>query len=197
MATVNFTANYIKTTNIKKYDNKTYTPCEANFVELTREDINSINKTAKSWDCHLSDRFASFLKDKDETNKNMHFYALTTQENGFEKLKSKDVQSLALVREEPSLNLLHLYILQVNPKSMSKKNKNTVLRSMNFIGEKMNIKKMAQEHKRVGTETINCIQEQHKGRIISLCSLDGAKKFYKRLGFVNASSESINTFIRK
>lgn len=193
VSNVNFKANYIKSVNIKKFDGKEYKPFKASFVELTSNDYDSIDRVACSWNELFSYKIASSLKDT--LGGRTRFYAVTTQENDFDKLEPKRVQSLSLVENFSELNLSYLKLLQVNPKSMSPQNGSLFSRLMKSLSLKLKLSMAAPKYKNVGAETIKGIREEiDNDNILTLHSAFGARGFYKKLGMRNPNKHDLDTF---
>lgn len=196
VSNVNFKANYIKSVNIKKFDGKEYRPCKASFVELTSKDYNSIDRVVCSWNQLISYKIANSLKETMDSR--THFYAVTTQDNNFDKLEPKKVQSLSLVEDFSELKLSYLKLLQVNPKSMSPKNGSLFSRFVKNLSIKLNLSLTAPKYKSVGAETIKGIREEiDKENALTLHSAFDARGFYKKIGMVNPDDKNPLTFVYK
>lgn len=122
MNNISFTGTYIKPATVYKNSE----PVRAAVIELGRNDVKSVQKVADKWDSWLTNLMcAKFYEPEKHTN--ARFFAISTQENDFQKVNPSKV--LALFEVDDKKALYRMEYLDVNPKyrknpnSMDKKRK--------------------------------------------------------------------------
>lgn len=172
MQPINFTANFIKNTQIKQCRTcDTFIDKEAAIVELDindKNDIKSLYETASDWDSkgftYTFEIFCDATKgyEYDDVKKE-HYIALTTQKDNFENLEPDKIIGLSLFSEtkkpENEINWL-----QVDPESNTER-------------------KYEREYKGGGRAIVNYIQETYTDKPIYVQSAKDAINFYRKCGF--------------
>jgi hypothetical protein len=182
---VNFRANFINTASIVKYghDNKPQVG-NASFVELNPLDKNdylTLNKVNLNWEnCNtyandITEKFNKAYIAGDDRSKRK-FYALTSQEDKFERLREDDVLGLALVEAYMGGISFFVDYLQVSPN-----HKHTV-------GGK--------HIKHIGTAILNSLKEIVPKKNIFLDAVNSEVGFYERNGFKVESKGKSETVMR-
>lgn len=178
MSQINFTANFIKHTNVqKRYYPDSYYNKEASIVELDKNDANDVDtlyKTSVSWTQNGA-RFASEIfheavkgYEYDDVVKE-HYYAVTEQNNNYDKLEPDKILGMMLFSES-KYNENEINWFQVKPNS-------------NFVNSR------DRAYKHVGKALINLLKEKHSDKTIYVKSSAAAVDFYKSQGFENNGME--------
>ena len=168
---VNFGAKPINSIKIKKYDKNKgdFVDIPAKFVRLdadNRSDIKVLDKIAKNW------KNADYIKKIATASHWMktlpiNIYALTTQQDGFDKLKSSRILGFAEMRKDDNFPKYDwLYHLQVKPEAINTE-----------IGAKKG-------YQHIGKSIITSLKKIYHN--ISLFSADSPylESFYKKNGFI-------------
>ncbi len=165
---INFKAHYVQQIQIKKLDNNVYKPQNVNFIEIdtsSLSDIEAINQVSPNWEDHsFADNIAYNLTQikKGRFNKDLfRFFALTKQNDNYEKLNSDDILALAEIEKKSETNIFINY-LQVDPKIV-------------YCLEKPPIK-------RCGSAMLDCLKIMFNNKNIFLNSR--SKNFYLKNNFV-------------
>ena len=168
---INFGAKFITNTEVQKYNpkKKTYQPVNVSFVEIepnSMNDLKTLTEVAKSWtkrQSYAADiaSTAAGVAAKYLEPEKYKIYAVTRQDNNYEKLNEHKILCLAQVELERS-QPVELAYLQVNPEAA-------------YAAK-------TPQYKRVGTGFINVLKEiYHKA--ITLSSVYSATTFYEKNGF--------------
>ena len=178
---INFKASYIHSTNIlKKEPNQGFIPHQVAFVEVEPtnfEDILAINNANIKWDggetlaSHIIYNMNSIYKKLPQI-KEKKFYALTTQQDSFEKLEPESILGLA---EVSKLNneTQEIDYLQLNPK---------------YLGKVRELIKM-------GDAIMKSIKALFPNKMLEVNSSATAINFYRRNGFLPLNSFGRMRFI--
>ncbi len=171
---INFKANYINATTVKRINQTPVSDKVVSFVELSPQstsDVKAIRTLSYCWDdnkslagdlyCNLRD--CSLYGD----NSGQKFYAITQQRNNFEKLDSDEILAVAQIRDRDDI---HLDLLQVDPAN----NNDIYLR----------------EFCHIGTAMLNCLKKLFPNKDITLKSVDSAFDFYLKNGFNRIANSS-------
>ncbi|MCM1266099.1 MAG: GNAT family N-acetyltransferase [Candidatus Gastranaerophilales bacterium] len=172
MYPINFTANFINSTHITKFENNKITPCKVSFVELDtncNKDMDALEKIAIKWgnDTYSALIYENSLIDFSECDDNSitnHTYVLTTQNSDFDKIDYKKILGAALFKETDNNNKLEL--LQTNPTYISKNNPKS-------------------KYKGIGTSILDSLKALSEGKAIECFSAEDAITFYQNNGFVH------------
>lgn len=177
--TINFTANFLKTTKIPKLNNDgKYSNAKVSLVELNKKDNsdkNALKKVANLWNekefTYASEIFYDAAKPFEYDNiTKEHYYALTTQSENFENLEPEKILGLNVFSEttkpENELNWL-----QTDPSqrygSIEKR-----------------------QYTEIGKTIVEYLKEHFTNKPISVFAADDAINFYKQLGFKNRPTKS-------
>ena len=124
---VSFGAKFINKINVGKLENKAYKQVKAAFVEIdpfNESDMFALEDIVKSWQ---NDRFAEDIKEtaklifKNNTQNDIKIFALTSQQDTFEKLNPDNI--LGLVETEGVIPFnCHINRFQVKPDYVYKLN---------------------------------------------------------------------------
>lgn len=179
MSTINFTARLVSNPTIKerrtlfKYDD-----VSASIVELDNTnsaDLTALNITSKQWE----NKGSKYVDDMSnianngikETNIGMnHYYALTTQTKDFDRLEPNKILGLMMFHES-NIENNEISILEVNP---------TTNKSMNIF----------RKYKKVGKSLVEYVKSKFPKKDIDVWADYGARGFYKKMGFIQNSSEA-------
>ena len=93
--TQNFTANRVKTVQILK-NNK---PFDATLFELTKSDINCIEDVAELWKTNIIEKLVTSVYIPLKGAKKPKIYAISTQNENFQKLSPKNILGVFEVTE--------------------------------------------------------------------------------------------------
>lgn len=182
MTAINFTANLIDRPTIKqrKYG-FLWKPIDVSIVELDStklSDVNALGKTSKNWDKkgaiyvkHILFNIIPYLKAGIADIKD-HYYALTTQQDNFEKLEPENILGLMLFREKNDCKNEICY-LEVNPSTTKNKN-------------------IFRKYKDVGKTLVEFVKSQFSQKKIEVWSDLDAIDFYKKRGFRRRSRNICN-----
>ena len=205
MTPISFKANFIRYTTIKQWDNKSYNPTEASFVEFipqNKNDLQVLDNISKRWDEAIYAQTiynSAFIDSVVGQKPNHHFYGITTQKNNLSKPDTQKVLGIAEVTEK--INKNEIAYLQTKPDYMSKANKSDVIDLVFSIIDKISPNEKEKEHlpeyKNIGTGIINSLKETYPNKDIELYATDTAKGFYKKLGFVKCSFFNSNHLFLK
>lgn len=199
-----------------------YKTIKANFIELTHDDVSVLDNISKIWEKSgakmtlnikensllppdiLKNRMNQFLYLTKNIKKDdvltflsskilgTHLYAVTKQEDEFEKLKTDDI--LGIVDIQVSENRSEIAQLHVRPDCISEKYGNQVFlylkkKICDFLGIKNNKEKRPYSH--IGEAIITTLQSMYNDKPIELISLNPAKGFYRKYGFYNDISSGM------
>ncbi len=185
MAQISFKGSFINPTNIKKLDGQHYNDFQASFVELNPKDasdLDMLNKIRTTWNGNFNDIIynsafcSSFCEDK-----NKKFYALTSQQDSFDKLDYKKVLGVVEMNKCEKTNRIEF--LQVNPDYISGKPKSWLSK---LFSNKSDSNKKLPFFKRVGAAILDSLKK-HTDKSLDLVSVDSATGFYKKNGFSRKS----------
>lgn len=164
MTPINFKASFINKVNIQKYNGIKYEPKEVSFVELdtdNKEDRFVLKETAALWgECFAVDIYEDAQKDSFKA-KNNHIFALTTQNDKFQRLNPNKV--LGLVEFQENTNSNKIEMLQVHP---------------DFVSTQMG----RPEYKYIGSKMLDSIKCKYP-KPIKLYSVVDAITFYRKNNF--------------
>lgn len=161
---INFKANLISTSTIKRYAKNTdsYINTAASFVEFdlsSKKDMRVLKKIKSSWNAPL---FKSIFFHAKQKSPNWKLYALTTQEDNYDKLKADNILGFA----QTSIyipSMINLEYLQVNPE-YTYKNKQAIF-------------------KHIGSSIIDCLKNLESVSRINVTSILEEIDFYIKNGF--------------
>ena len=179
MNEISFSGIYKKPVTIKKYVNGQYKPFQASIVKAEESDINALQKVRQLWNRQLLNMI---LAEPQYLNKSKHVYILTKQKDNFKNLNPEDILAMAELREDKYCAINTLEAIQVHP-DIEKTNITIFSRFKNYIMKKLNKDSKNFEYKEVGTNLVKTIQEYHSDKVMDLCPINTAAKFYKKLGF--------------
>lgn len=168
-----FNANYINSGRISKlaqYSDK-YESCPVNFVllENNKNDNKLLKTLQQQWNgvyfikCINTD---AAWRDINRF-KNIKIYALTDQNNNFDKLKAKSILGIAEIREKKENKKGILWYLQVKPDSINV--------SPDF----------APKNKGCGSAMLKSLKQLYDSIELSSTDSESVRKFYKDNGFRN------------
>jgi len=168
---INFTARQVSSTTIQhRLPFRNYTQSDVSIVELDRcnySDMDALHDAAYKWENNGA-KYARAIYNKAESGGYYHdilkdhYYALTTQNADFRKLRPDMILGLMVFSETKNPENEILY-LEVNP-STSK--------SLNRI----------REYKQVGRKLVDFVHSKFKKKDIFIQSDRDAIKFYKKMG---------------
>ena len=161
---INFKASLINTSTIKKQIKNTnkYIDTKASFIELdlsSRKDMRTLKRLKSKWNAPFLNSIFSHAKRK---LPNWKLYALTTQEDNYDKLKTDDILGFAQTSKyTPSM--INLEYLQVKPE-YTHRNKQT-------------------QFKHIGSSIIDCLKNLENISRIDVTSVLEEVDFYILNGF--------------
>ena len=178
MQPINFTANYITTTKIIKNENGKQNKTDVAIVELDKNDkndIKSLHRVASKWEedkaysyaYHIYHDATKGYEYKDTICE--HYYALTRQEENFEKLNERDILGLMLFTETTN-DYNQINWLQTEPLS------NHYVRTN-------------KAYKGIGQAMVDFVKETFFDKKITLSADKSALEFYKKQGFEHDENE--------
>ena len=181
---INFNAKFIKQTTITRNYAGKYEDFPVNFIEFNEKDptdFKSLNDLKEDWE-YYSYNFSTFLNSimnnieyrLKNNKKSEQIYAITTQNNNFDKINSKEVLGIVEFKNGKDYNFIEY--LQVDPKLLPRYNN-----KREFLG--------------IGSAIIKNLQHL-TDKSIFVDSSKSARKFYEKNGFVSASPVE-NTYIWK
>ncbi len=168
---INFKANLVSTTTVKRINNKQdLKDVEVNFVKLNplaAEDVFALEKTCSDWGdtAYYANRInTNFQNYKlDQNSNNVQFFAITEQSKNFDKLNPKKILGLAQTSNLSS-GAIFLDELQVSPEH-------------NYNASNALFKK-------IGTSVINSIKKLFFDKDIFVCPATlSSEIFYTKVGF--------------
>lgn len=178
---INFKANYIHSTNILKKDKvQGFIPHQVAFVEIdpkNYEDVVAINNANTNWDngetlsTYITHNINKIYK-RDSQLKEKRFFALTLQEDKFEKLEEKSILGLTEISKLDE-NTQEIDYIQLNPKYLGK----------------------IREYIKMGNAILKSIKALYPNKILELSSNGSAINFYRRNGFLPLNSFGRMRFI--
>ena len=163
-----FRASYISTEQIKtRTDANRYVLSTANFVKLDpndKRDYFAVEQAVNNWHgdtlgACMHD--AMFLPGADE-----EFFALTTQEDGFENLNPYSILGVASLTENNSENDIRIDFLQTDPMYIDQ----GVYKKLPF-------------YKWIGSALVDGIAKRFKDKTLSVFSMLKSEPFYEKKGF--------------
>lgn len=184
MNEISFSGIYKKPVTIKKYTGGQYIPYQASIVKAEESDFNVLQKVKELWNRPLLN---IILDEPQCMNKTKHIYVLTKQKDNFKNLKPEDILAMAAIKEYNFCDLNTLEAIQVHP-DIEKTNVTIYSRIKNYILKKLhkdNEQKL--DYKEVGTNLVKTIQEYHCDKVMDLCPINTASRFYRKLGFQSDS----------
>ena len=176
---INFTANLMnRTTVMQQISTNNYWDTDVSIVELDVNndlDIKAIEETKNKWIDNGAMYIHHIYDDAVEPHQyydveKSHFYALTTQNADFNKLKSDKILGVMMFSEIKSNLPNEITWLEVNPETNKTLNKN-------------------REFKNVGTRLIEFVKNTFKTKNIHVHSAYNAQKFYKKNGFISMTKK--------
>ncbi|MCR5266051.1 MAG: hypothetical protein K6E29_05595 [Cyanobacteria bacterium RUI128] len=178
MCTVSFTARLVDKPTIQQRTSwLNYKDQKVSIVELeraNRNDMRAFSDASSAW-MKNGGRYAGSMLDiaiqgnyRSNLHKN-HYYALTTQTGGFDKLSADKILGLMLFYENAD-PANEIGLLEVNPSTS---------RSNNFL----------RKYKQVGKKLVEYVQSEYPQKDIAVWSDYSARKFYRKMGFVNKSKD--------
>lgn len=177
---INFTGIPVdKTTITKRASIFKNNSIPAYIVELDKnnfEDMNSLHDTAFKW-YDNGGRYAPNIYNKavdkykfNDISKE-HFYALTTQQKDFEKIKPDNILGLMMFSETKNFDN-EINYLEVDPATSKSKN-------------------LIREYKKVGSRLVEFIKKTYNKKSIFVQADSRAIKFYKKMGFFQLSKDTM------
>ncbi len=185
MNQVSFKGSFLNPINVKKLNENQYKDFQASFVELNpkdKADLDMLNKIQMTWrgdftDTIFNSAFCSSVLDDDKKK----FYALTSQQDSFDKLDYKKV--LGVVEMNKCENTNRIEFLQVNPDYITVKPKSWLSK---LFSKNTNSNEKLPFFKRVGAAILDSLKK-HTDKSLDLISVDSATGFYKKNGFSRKS----------
>lgn len=173
MNNVSFTGTYIRPATVYKNAE----PVRANIIELGKSDLKSVQSLADKWDSWLTNLMCAKFYEP-EKYKNARFFAISTQDCDFQKVKPSKV--LAMFEVDDNGAKYTMEYLDVHPKHRKKPD---------AIGKRKGISK-------IGEACINFIRERFASKKeTDLYSVDDAKPFYEKVGCRKVKSVSNNRYL--
>lgn len=185
---INFTGQHISTTTILKYNGSNYCRFKANIVELSpysEDDLQTLKNTSYYWqDNNAKDslikkmyRTALIFNNKEYLEECCpKFYAITTQQDRFEKLNPEDILSVSQI-SEISKDLVEIDFFQVAPEC--------------------EYGTFERKYKKTGSEMLNFIKKRYKDSILILSAIISAIPFYKKMGFESISTDKTRWLLKR
>ncbi len=162
-----FKANYLNSATIQRINIYKSCPKKVSFVEINPTeslDVLAANKIAAKWDKTGDGTFAHDICRAINRGEKSRFFALTTQQDTFEKLDYEKILSLAQVKTEKEDEYEEfIEFLQVDPDNLS---------SSYYA-----------EFSHIGTAMLDSLKKLFCKKCIGLNSVRSAIKFYLRNGF--------------
>ena len=185
---INFKANYVDKTNITYFNNNQSHPKEVSFVRinpLSKSDIVALRKVNDLWGkseygWKIYDSVSGLYWDNVDPE-DRDFFALTTQENEFEKLKPESILALCSISLR-TVGSKYINYLQVIPKFMHD-----------------NREKLTDGLSGIGSAMLSALKDKFKNKSILLhASNNNNVKFYLKNGFelINKDTKYM-AYIRK
>ena len=172
MNRINFTANFVKNTQVlKKSKDGNYNQERVSIVELDKDDLkdlNSLYETSVLWNQqgakYASDIFHEAAKgyEYDDIEKE-HFFAVTEQKDDYKDLDPNKILGLMLFSES-KYNENEINWFQVRPDTNSVNSRN-------------------RKYKQVGKSLVDLLKEDYLNKPIYVKSSSEAVKFYTSQGF--------------
>lgn len=161
---VNFKANYVNSTYIRRYNplTKKFVPQSVSFVEFNhkdRHDIRTLRKVSKSW---TGASYARNIYQYAKTKPDKRTFAITKQEDHFEKLEPDKILSLCQLAREDYKNYC-IEFLETKPE-YQQENK-------------------SREYKRIGSRTLHSLKKRFYDKTIKVNYLFTKIEFYMNNGF--------------
>lgn len=193
MNQISFKGAFINPVNIKKIDGNQYKDFQASFVELNpkdRADIDMLNKIQMTWrgdftETIFNSAFCSSFIDNDKKK----FYALTSQQDSFDKLDAKKVLGVVELNKLKHINRIEF--LQVNPNYIVGKPKSWIGK---LFSSTRNKEQSLPLFKRVGSAILDSLKKI-TDKPLDLLSVENATGFYRKNGFVRKSIFNSHYFI--
>ncbi len=169
---ITFQANYLNSATIQRINN--YKPCSKKiaFIELNPNsvsDVLALHKTAIKWDKNGGEGFAYDICRAINKGIKDRFFALTTQQDNFDRLNSNQILAEAQVKTENEGEEFIEY-LQVDPDNT------------NLAAEP--------QFSHIGSTMLHCLKTLFNGKKIGLDSVKSAILFYLKNGFKDIGSSS-------
>uniref|UniRef100_UPI004027D2B5 hypothetical protein n=1 Tax=Candidatus Scatousia sp. TaxID=3085663 RepID=UPI004027D2B5 len=165
---ITFGANFIQKIPIKKYsyNTKTYNSLNANFIELkpsNAKDVNALGDIAFDFggDSFANNIYVQAKINSKHPDEKYRYFALTEQDNDFEKLNVNQILGVALTKKKLD-GVTELENLQVHPKFVYSWGPPSI--------------------KRVGSAILDCLKEFNDKIILN--SSPNATKFYEKNAFM-------------
>jgi len=169
MNNISFRANLIHPVQVKKQTGSSYQPYSANFVEFDindKKDMYALRETSQNWE----DSFAEIIYDdaenenlKEQKDKNIHIYALTSQQSDFKNMKPSKILGLVEFNENYH-GAGKIELLQTNPEDMA-------------------MQRNRPKFREVGRGIIKSLKNLYGEKPIIVRSSDDAMIFYEKNGF--------------
>lgn len=173
---ISFEARYISSPTIQRLDTKNNAfDRKASFIELdplSKSDLDIIGSVNNNWEnrgTYAENIFARMVDcNWEECAGSRKFFALTTQNQAFDNLRSEDILGLAQVNH--GNDKVKLCFLQVDPST--------------------NYHAADKSYKGVGSAIIESLIKFFQGKSIILEASNDAIPFYKKLGFKELSNKN-------
>ena len=185
MNQINFTANFVQNTTIKKKEKSTSEAVntEVALVELDpndKNDIKTIEDLSYDWGylgTYIGSIYSNMVKEVSyEDVEKEHYYAVTTQENNFDKLDPNRILGVMLFLETtPDTELNEIKYIEVNPST-----NRTLNRNRKYIG--------------VGSSMLKFLFENYKQKPIYARSDVRATKFYENNNLTHRNDHDFRSF---
>lgn len=173
MNNVSFTGTYLRPATVYKNSE----PVRTAVIELGRNDLRSVQSVANKWDSWLTDIMCARFY-QPERHKNARFFAVSTQENDFQKVNPSKV--LAMFEVDDKGTRYTMEYLDVNPKYRRNPDSNKKRKGFTKIGD----------------ACIKFIREKFANKKeTDLYSIDDAKPFYEKIGCKKIKSDSDNRYL--
>ena len=174
MNNVSFTGTYIRPATVYKNSE----PVRTAVIELGHNDIKSVQSLANKWDSWLTNLMCAKFYEP-EKHKNARFFAISTQENNFQKVNPSKI--LAMFEVDDNKTKYTMEYLDVHPKY--RKNPNIVNEKRKGITK-------------IGDACIKFIRERFATKKeTDLYAVDSAKPFYEKVGCKKVEGKSDNRYL--
>ena len=163
---INFKANLVNKTYIRKYNSskQKYLPEQVSFVELLHGDVGDkkvLKKITRKW---KAPNFANLIYDKFKKRPDYRTFALTTQNDNFEKLDDAKILGLEQISTESGVSIEYLQTMPYTKYPQKDR-----------------------EYKKVGSRMVHCLKKEYYYNKIGANALWSVIDFYyKKHGFDHA-----------
>ena len=171
---LSFKAKYITYTNIKNTSTSPNQLQKVDVIELIPSDDNDLEtmySVSKSWKQDiLSALYSAFLCSQPYLKE--HYYALSLPQDTYYKSNPDNILGVCLISERNDV-MMNLDFLQTNPKYMYSN-------------------KTLKNYQKIGTTLLDFLKEQYNSKKIRTISIERAKGFYRKNGFIPLGNDYNN-----